>query len=291
MKTKIKFSVVVLLLSFFTINADAQIKRFGWYGNPVVKLDNPIYTTAWSIGFPLLFKQFSGGSDEKMTKGMMKLGTFITPRVGWKPNVIQHMEFADGDARINPKLLGFSHIDWNFRNYSVGYKVGYMPRVARVGFEVEADYIQDGYQIRMPDKYDVQQSIIKRMISGQVVMKYRFGNSIKDLTELNTEEGLDFANFFKGISNFYVEIGGGYQYALHYHDKEIHDKDAVNNGFIGIVGAGAYFPNVHLSFGIRYEHTFYDYYNKDFVYNGMPIFEGSKSTFGKIYTTVSFSLF
>ena len=71
------------------------------------------------------------------------------------------MEFANGKAKIYPKLLGFSHIDWGFRNYSLGYKVGYMPRVARLGFEVEADYIQDGYQIRMPDKFDVQQSIIK----------------------------------------------------------------------------------------------------------------------------------
>lgn len=292
MRTKIRFTAVILLLSIISTNANAQIQRFGWYGNPVVKLDNPIYTTAWSIGVPYLFQLFSNGNTNlngNDVKAKMKLASFLYPRVGWKPNVVQKMEFANGKAKIYPKLLGFSHIDWGFRNYSLGYKVGYMPRVARLGFEVEADYIQDGYQIRMPDKFDVQQSIIKRMVSGQLVMKYRFGKSITDMSNLGQNEDINLSDFFKEITNVVVEVGAGYQHALHYHDKEINDKDAVNNGFIGIVGIGAYFPQVHLSWGIRYEHTFYDFYNKDFIYNGQPIYEGSKSTFGKLYSTMSFT--
>jgi hypothetical protein len=281
MKTKIKFSVAILLLSFFTINADAQIKRNGWYGNPIIGTDNPIYYVALEKVVSLLTPQSEKGYnlandreiDDERDKLVKKLSktSFFLPRIDYRVPLVHKMKFANGNARIHPKLAGLSHIDWPFRNYSLGYRVGYMPRVSHIGIELEADYIQDGYQVRMPDKYDVEQSIIKRMLSGKLLLQYRFGK----YDESNT--------------NFLGIIGGAYNYALHYHDKEINDKDAVNNGFVGTIGFGAVFPQYHTTLSLRYEHAFYDFYNDKYIHNDQPVFEGSKSSFGKLLLSMDYS--
>ena len=296
MKTKIKITLTILLLSFTANNVNAQFQRGHWYGSPIVRVDNPVYAFGLTVIKYGIGSLISSGDNRRsiQKQTLSDDGTLITttvakntlwkdgswqnylwPAVNYRANIFQKMEFANGKARINPKLFGLSHIDWAFRNYSLGYRFGYMPKTTPIGFEVEADYIQEGYQVRMPDNYEVQQSIIKRMLSGQVVMKYIFGDNLQKRNQIK--------------SQFLVELGGGYQYALHYHDKQIHDKDAVNNGFIGILGAGVSFPQINSTITARYEHSFYDFYNDDFLYNGQPIYKGSKSTFGKLYTTWSMS--
>lgn len=109
MRTKIRFTAVILLLSIISTNANAQIQRFGWYGNPVVKLDNPIYTTAWSIGVPYLFQLFSNGNTNlngNDVKAKMKLASFLYPRVGWKPNVVQKNGVCKRKGKNISKVAG-----------------------------------------------------------------------------------------------------------------------------------------------------------------------------------------
>lgn len=45
----------------------------------------------------------------------------------------------------------------------------------------------------------------------------------------------------------------------------------------------------HMSWLLLYGHSFYDFYNKDFIYEGFPIYEGSKSAFGKLGVAVSYA--
>ena len=85
-----------------------------------------------------------------------------------------------------------------------------------------------------------------------------------------------------------IELGGSYNYAFHYHDDVINGKDAVNNGFTGVIGLGFTNTETHVSWSLRYEHSFYDFYNKNYIYEGNPIFAGSKSTFGRLGIAISY---
>ena len=270
MNKNTKLTLVVFML-LINININAQIKRSGWYGMPVFHTDNPIHM----IGVEYLKHLIVTNSinNESDIPSYLK---YIIPGFRYRANLFQKLEFANGKARIHPKLWGFSHIDWKLRNYGIGYKFGYVPKNKHLGFEVEADYIQDGYEVRMPDNnYEVEQSITKRMFSGQLLLNYRFGNYVSQ----------------SSICQFKLELGGAYNYAFHYHDNEINDRDAVNNGFVGIIGLGFTLPkfNNDLSLGIRYEQPFYNFYNDEYIYNGQKIFAGSKSSFGRIYTQFNFS--
>lgn len=253
---------LVFIFSFLSASSGyAQIGRSDWSYGPVFQSDNFIYNALFT-GLQMI--------DED---GFVAENSWWIPSVRYRANIIQRMEFDSGKAEIYPKFWGFSSIstmDWTFRNFSAGYHLGWLSRVFPIGFDIQADYVQDGYKIKMPNSED-KQSIIKRMLSATALLRIR-------LLQYDTNR-----------INPIIEIGGSYNYALHYHDDYIHDKDAVNNGFTGIIGLGFTNTETHMTWALRYEHSFYNYYNKDFIFNGAPIFSGAKSTFGKLGASLTYS--
>ena len=270
MKKKVITSLLLgLLLIVGVQDSKAQIRRNDFYASPVFQTDNFIYE--FVAAFLFRTTPYIVDEDFNYVKNQWWLPE---SRLRW--SVLQRMEFDAGKASVWPKTYKFGKdfwkdYDWDFRNYAVGYKIGVLPRISPVGFQIEADYVQDGYKVRMPWS-DEKHSMIKRMISTTALAMIRI---------LSYED-----NEFNPI----LELGGSYDYALHYDDGMVNDKDAVNNGFTGIIGLGFTNTETHTTWSLRYEHSFYDYHNEDFKYQGTKIFSGAKSKFGRIYASLSFSL-
>lgn len=265
-------STVVLTLSLLPSVLKAQIGRNDWSYGLVIQTDNLVYS---ELGSTLTTLPATIATSSEDREAMEKVGNFYMKNKWWIPefryraNVIQNMEFANGKATLYPKAWGLSHWDWSMRNYAIGYRVGYLSRVAPIGFDVQADYVQDGYQLQMNGSED-KQEIIKRMLSATALLKVRL------------------MKYDRHRINPVIELGGSYNYAFHYHDDVINDKDAVNNGFTGIIGLGFHNTETHISWSLRYEHSFYDFYNKDYMYNGTALFAGSKSSLGKLGVAISY---
>ena len=261
----------MLLALLFSGNVKAQIGRSDWSCGVIVQTDNFVYS---ALGKAITYLPAAIAVAGENQARMDKVGNFYYDNLWWIPdfryraNVVQDMEFAAGKATVYPKAWGFSDLDWGLKTYSVGYHVGYLSRIFPLGFDVQVDYAQDGFKIRMDGSSD-KNAIVKRMLSGTALLKIRL--LAYDAHRINPV----------------IEIGGGYNYALHYHDDVINDKDAVNNGFVGVVGLGFTNTETHVSWSLRYEHAFYDFYNEDFLYQGTPVFEGAKSTFGRLGVAVT----
>lgn len=272
---KIILFVIVAFAMIFPAKTNAQIKRSGWSYGPVIQTDNFIYSSVVGDFFLKSIPPMIAGIESVMEEDMTKVNNvskFYEANAWWIPefryraNVVQNMEFANGKAMVYPRKFGFSHMDWSMRNYAIGYHVGFLPRLFPLGFDFEVDYSQDGYQLLMEGWKD-RMDITKRMLNVTTLLKIRF---------------LRYDN--KNV-NPVIEIGTSYNYAFHYHDDFINDKNAVNNGFTGVIGVGYTNTSSHFSFSLRYEHAFYNFYNKKYLFEGMPIFEGSKSTFGRLSWT------
>lgn len=264
MKKKLVF--LLILASSFT-RIDAQVRRSDWQYGVVLETDNPVYVIA---------AYYLTSEIPSILMGTEETVNFIYKNRWWYPlfirhraNIINKLEFDNGKASVYPKGWGFDGIDWRLLNYTVGYHLGYLSRVSPFGFDIQASYSQDGFRVRMPSD-EKAQNVVKKMVSGTALLRIRMGK------------------YETASINPVLEIGGRYDHAFHYHDNTIDDKDAVNNGFTGIVGLGFTTTNSHVSWSLRYEHAFYDYYNKDFTFNGVPIFSGAKSTFGKLGASVSY---
>lgn len=272
MKKNLILSTVVLALSLIPSVLKAQIGRNDWSYGLVIQTDNLVYS---GLGATLTTLPANIATSSEDRDAMEKVGNFYMKNKWWIPefryraNVVQDMEFANGKASLYPKVWGLSHWDWSMRNYAIGYRVGYLSRVAPIGFDVQADYVQDGYELQMEGS-DEKQEIVKRMLSATALLKIRL------------------MKYDRHRINPVIELGGSYNYAFHYHDDVINDKDAVNNGFTGIIGLGFHNTETHISWSLRYEHSFYDFYNKDYMYNGNAIFAGSKSKFGKLGVAISY---
>lgn len=272
MSKKMLFYAVLMLLALFSYKVKAQIGRSEWSYGVILQSDNIVYSELGSIlSFCPVFIVAANEDQEQMEK----VEEFYVKNLWWIPsfryraNIVQSMDFPEGKATVYPKAWGLSNWDWKLNNYSVGYHVGYLSRIYPIGFDLQADYIQDGYKIKMKGA-DEKKTIVKRMFSATALLKVRL------------------LKYDANRINPVIELGGGYHYAFHYHDDVINDKGAVKNGFTGIIGIGFTNTETHFSWSLRYEHSFYDFYNEDFVYEGVPVFAGTKSTFGKLGVAVSY---
>ena len=174
----------------------------------------------------------------------------LLPSVIYRTTICRQLYYSGKKAKVYPnsfagELLGLSH--WSLKNYSIG--VSYDPPIrflTRTYIRLSVDYDQEGYEIE--PTVDEKQWIIKRQL-------------VPSLTLGNYNYSWDL-NFNTGLS---------YYIPLHYHDSLINDKNAVNSGFSfnwGVTWHG---------FGFRMYHMLYDFYNKDFEYNGNKPFADTHS--------------
>lgn len=274
MKTKQILAAIAVVLIAVPVKMQAQIGRSDWSYGLVLHSNNPVYAEAGNLlkALPAIIANVK--EDDKMLGRVEEFyggNRWWIPDFRYRSNVVQKMEFADGKATLYPKGYGFSNMDWGLNTYAIGYHVGYLPRVGFLGFDIQADYAQDGYQIKMPNTEE-KIKIVKRMFSATALLRLRL------------------LKYDSNRLNPVIEFGGSYNYAFHYHDNVINDNDAVNNGFTGIVGLGFTNTETHVSWSLRYEHAFYDFYNKDFMYEGVPVFDGSKSTIGRLSIAITYAL-
>ncbi len=264
------FTIIVLFLALYSNTLQAQVSRNEWSFGIVAQTDNFLYNFLASTieGIPFLFANQDDAASEKIDEFYYNNRWWI-PSFRYRASIVNQMEFADGKAKVYPRGWGFVNWDWTFANYAVGYHVGYLSRIVPLGFDLQVDYAQDGYKIK-PVGSDTKTSITKRMLSGTALLRIRL------------------LKYESNRINPVLELGGRYDYAFHYHDDTINDKDAVNSGFTGIVGLGFTNTESHISWSLRYEHSFYDYYNENYLYEGYPIFADSKSKFGKLSIAVTF---
>lgn len=261
----------LLVLVLLPFNLYAQIGRSEWSYGTVLQTDNLVYSTVGTLipALPLFIVAASDDDDKiDSTINFLEQNKWWIPTFRYRANIIQKMEFAGKKATLYPRKWGFSGWDWELNNYSIGYHVGYLSRLYPIGFDVQADYIQDGYGIEYEGSND-KYTIIKRMISATALLKIRL------------------LKYDSNRINPVIELGSSYNYAFHYHDNFINDKNAVNNGFTGIIGLGFTNTETHLSWSLRYEHSFYNFYNKSYHYNDDPIFADSKSKFGRLGVAMS----
>lgn len=249
MKKKIIFTCALALCS--SLGALAQIQRSEWTASPRITTDNLLYTLGIGTAVQLIDNDFAESHS------------WLIPDVQYTANVVQNLEFANGKATIYPQAFGLSHWDWKMRRYSVGYNVGYLSRMFPLGFSAGVDYVQDGYDVLMPEATE-RTEIVKRMVAPYVTLQIR----------LLSYENRNY--------NIVLDMGSAYNYAFHYHDNTINDAKAVNNGFTAIGSISYYNTHSHIKTGIKYEHALYDFYNKDYLHDGVSVFAGSKSSFGSL---------
>ncbi len=274
MKRVFLYAMLSLFSSFLLVEqSNAQIGRSDWSFGPVFQTSNPFYSGLADAA--VLSPYFFMRKDEAAE--FYRNNQWWMPEVRYRFNVVRRMEFNGEKSTFHPKFSqmwgpeSWKYFDWGLRSFAAGYHVGWLSRIYPVGFDLELDYAQEGYKIILPDSEE-RIKIAKQMLSATALAKIRL------------------LKYESNDINPILEIGGSYNYALNYKDDYIHDKDAVNNGFTGIIGLGFVHTDAHIQWSIRYEHTFYDFYNKDFEYQGRKIFEDSKSTFGRIGVAISYSL-
>ena len=274
MKRVFLYAMLSMLSSFLLLErSNAQIGRNDWSFGPVFQTSNPFY---YALAEATVMVPSFIVNDDEFSRFYRKNQWWI-PECRYRFNVVKKIEFNGEKATFYPKfsqmwgLESWSKVDWGLRTFALGYHVGWLSRTYPVGFDFQLDYAQEGYKIILPDSED-KIKIAKQMLSATALAKIRL------------------LKYESNHLNPILEIGGSYNYALNYKDDFIHDKDAVNNGFTGIIGLGFVNTDAHIQWSLRYEHTFYDFYNKDFEYKGQKIFEDSKSTFGRIGGAISFCL-
>lgn len=139
---------VVLLLSAATTSLRAQVSRSAWTFSPVLQTDNIIYTSGATCIVRTIPACFD--DDEKLEKFIINNRWWI-PEIRYRANVLQEIETAAGELDLRPKVYGFSGMDWSLDSYAAGYHVGCLPKLSPIGFDIEADYVQDGFRVKATD--------------------------------------------------------------------------------------------------------------------------------------------
>lgn len=101
----------------------------------------------------------------------------------------QNLELDGDKAKFRHKM------DWKLKNYSVGYRLGYMSRTIPFGIELQANYEQENMAYKLANDEDYRDAT-KTMFVPTALIKVRFGS------------------YTKGAFNPTLELGGSYDYTL-----------------------------------------------------------------------------
>lgn len=262
--------LVMMIVVLFAMTANAQVKRGEWLAGPVITTTNPVYSGGAAFLEEIITGLACGVNyeDGTATRELPASSQLWMPNFTYKWHAIKNLELDGDKAKFRHKM------DWKLKNYSVGYRLGYMSRTAPFGFELQANYEQENMAYKLANDEDYRDAT-KTMFVPTALIKVRFGS------------------YTKGAFNPTLELGGSYDYTLSFKEKigdvTVKGKDLVNNGFSGIVGLGFTIPATHFSWAIRYSHKFYKYYNEDAELNGTKLDFNEKSTFGTFMVVSSYA--
>lgn len=244
-----KILLVTFLLFLLHGTAKGQISRGQWSYGPVITTTNNFYG---NIAENLLWSGIAAGElyDEwHFLRG-------IIPRFRAKFDILKDIDTPVGDGKVR-------WWDFGLRNYTIGYHLGYLPSVSSVGFEIQVDYEKQNWRVKFPDQESFK-NYEKRMVVPTVLLKGRFGD------------------FTMNDFNIIVEAGAKYNHVLKA-KGDYTDVKSLNNGFTGVLGIGLLNTGLHGAIQLRYEHDFYDYFNKDFSPDGFTKpYEGVSSKHGSL---------
>lgn len=250
-----KFLLVSLSLFLLQGTVKAQISRGQWTYGPVITTTNNFYG---NIAENLLWTGIEAGElyeEWNFLRG-------IIPRFRAKFDILKDIDTPAGDVKVR-------WWDFGLRNYTIGYHLGYLPSVTPIGFEVQVDYEKQNWRAKFPGQ-ESYKNYVKRMIVPTVLLKGRFG----DFTMSNY--------------NIIVEAGAKYNHVLNA-KGDYTDVKSLNNGFTGVLGIGVLNTGLHAAVQLRYEHDFFDYFNKNFSPDGITKpYDGVTSKHGtlNLYVTI-----
>lgn len=225
--------ILLVLISLFISQeiVKAQITRGQWEYRPVITTTNNGY--GW---FAENLKWAGIGAADLGDVWYTLRG--IIPTFRSRFDVLKDIDTPNGDVKVR-------WWDFGLRNYALGYHVAYMPSVSPIGFDFQLDYEKQNWRAKFPGR-DSYENYEKRMIVPTLLLKGRFGDYVSN-------------NY-----NIIVEAGAKYNHVLKA-KGEFNDKKSLNNGFTGIIGLGVMMTTFNSSIQIRYEHDFFNYFNKDYT--------------------------
>lgn len=249
----------LLLLSLFLLQgmALAQIKRNLWDYGPVITTTNNAY--GWVAENVKAYAFAKSGGIE-----FWNSNRWWIPTLRSRFDVVKDIDTPSGDVKVR-------WADWGLRNYSVGYHFGYLPYVSPIGFDVQVDYERQSWRSKFPGT-DGYKDYSKQMIVPTALLRARIGNYTNNRFNLLLEAGAKY--------NYVVKAKGEYD-----------DVKSLKNGVTGVWGIGLINTYSHFTMQLRYEHDFFDYFDKGFSPDGiLRPYEGVTSKHGvlNLYTSFGF---
>lgn len=258
---KVSKKDLLVLFSLFLIQgiAKAQVSRGLWEYGPVITTTNNAY--GWVAEN---LKAYGFGLAEQEGVTFWNKNRWWIPSFRSRFDITKDIDTPAGDVKVK-------WADWGLRNYSVGYHVGYLSYVSPIGFDVQVDYEKQNWRSKFPGQDDYT-NYEKQMIVPTILLKTRLGD------------------FTRNTFNVIVEAGAKYNYVLSA-KGDYNDVKSLNNGVTGVFGIGVINSYSHFAIQLRYEHDFFDYFNKDFSPNEtLKPYDGFSSKHGtlNLYTSFGF---
>lgn len=253
---------IILLASLFLVQSsmNAQVKRGMWEYGPVITTTNNAY--GW-VAENIKMLAFAAGGSSGIS--------FCNSNRWWIPtfrarfDMLKDIDTPYGDAKVK-------WADWGLRNFAVGYHIGYLSYVKPIGFDFQVDYEKQNWRAKFPGQSSYT-NYEKQMIVPTMLVKTRIGD------------------FAENKMNVIIEAGAKYNYVFDA-KGDYDEKESVKNGFTGVFGVGVINTMIHLTVQLRYEHDFFDYFDKDFSPKGTTLkpYEGYSSKHGSfnLYTSFGF---
>lgn len=252
---KIAFVLFSLFLLQGTVKA--QVTRGLWEYGPVITTTNNCY--GW-IAENLKVYGFASADQEGVE--FWNKNRWWIPSFRSRFDVVKDIDTSDGDVHVR-------WWDFGLKNYSIGYHAGYLSYIYPVGFDIQIDYEKQNWRAQFPGQ-DEHINFDKQMLVPTLLLKTRIGD------------------FTSNKYNFIIEGGAKYNYVIRA-KGEYNDVKSINSGFTGIIGLGIINSYTHFTLQLRYEHDFFDYFNKDFSPDGIfRPYENVTSKHGSLNLFMSF---
>lgn len=265
-----KLIIAISLLVSTGLSAQT-IHRSQWTVQPKVSTTSYLASGVLQcIEQELIYMATEGMDDNQIVEFWEKNGFYI-PEVYWT-FPLQHLSAPDGAKVSHPfwwreLLLGdFSH---SFK-FNAGYELSWKSLVSPFGAFVGVEWEYNHLRLKNGNEAGAHYS---QAIVPNAGLRFRIWGG----------------NFERPIKPS-IEISGSYVYHFNYHNDHHYDKDALNNGFRGRIGAGVNFNN-RMTILLQYEQDFFNYFNKDYTPDDGAThpFDGYKTHFGSISLRFSHS--